>query len=267
MRSLASAVRGILCLLMKTALISDLHANRQAFEAVLDHARRQGAGHFALLGDYVGYGSDPGWVVDQVRALRAAGAVVVAGNHDLGVTQGPRPTMNEDARAAIAWTRARLAEDQLAFLASLPMAEEEDDCLYVHANAFDPAGFAYVQGRLEAMRSLHATECRYTFCGHMHEPMLYHLSGTGKAGDFRPQPGVPIPLLPNRQWLAIPGACGQPRDGNPAAAYALFDHDSEELSFQRVPYDVEAAAAALRAAPGLPAGLADRLAQRLVAGR
>ena len=148
---------------MKTALISDLHANRQAFEAVLDHARRHGAGHFALLGDYVGYGSDPGWVVDQVRALRAEGAVVVAGNHDLAVTQGPRPTMNDDARAAILWTRARLTDEQLAFLGALPMSEEEDDCLYVHANAFDPAGFAYVQGRLEAMRSLHATECRYTF--------------------------------------------------------------------------------------------------------
>ena len=83
---------------MKTALISDLHANRQAFESVLDHARRQGARHFALLGDYVGYGSDPGWVIDQVRTLRAEGAIVVAGNHDLGVTQGPRPTMNDDAR-------------------------------------------------------------------------------------------------------------------------------------------------------------------------
>lgn len=252
---------------MKTALISDLHANRQALEAVLENARQQGAGHFAFLGDYVGYGSDPGWVVDRVRELREDGAIVVAGNHDLAVANGPRPTMNDDARAAIEWTRSHLDASQLRFLATLPMSDEEDDCLYVHANAFDPSGFAYVQGRLEAMRSLHATECRYTFCGHMHEPMLYHLSGTGKAGDFKPQPGMPIPLLPNRQWLVIPGACGQPRDGNPAAAYALFDHDSEELTFQRVPYDVDAAAAALRRAQGLPADLAERLAQRLIAGR
>ncbi len=252
---------------MKTALISDIHANREALTAVLAHARAQGADDFALLGDYVGYGSDPGWVIDQVRALKAAGAVVVAGNHDRSVAEGTHPTMHEDARLAIEWTRSRLDASQLRFLAELPLSDARHDCLFVHANAFDPAGFAYVQGRLEAMRSLHATECRYTFCGHMHEPMLYHLSGTGKAGDFRPQPGVPIPLLPNRQWLVIPGACGQPRDGNPAAGYALFDHERGELTFQRVPYDVEAAVAALRAAEGLPAGLAERLAQRLVLGR
>lgn len=252
---------------MKIALISDLHANREALSAVLAHARALAVDGFALLGDYVGYGSDPGWVVDQVLALKAQGAVAVVGNHDLAVARGPNPTMHEDARNAIEWTRSQLTPDQLRFLGDLPLHEVREDCLFVHANAFDPAGFAYVQGRLEAMRSLHATECRYTFCGHMHEPMLYHLSGTGKAGDFRPQPGIPIPLLPNRQWLVIPGACGQPRDGNPAACYAIFDHDSGDLSFQRVPYDVEAAVAAIRAAKGLSPALAERLAQRLVLGR
>lgn len=252
---------------MKTALISDLHANRQALAAVLDHARQQQVDRFALLGDYVGYGSDPAWVVDQVQALQADGAVVVVGNHDLGVVNGPHPAMHDDARTAIEWTRARLSPAQLDFLSRLPLSQSLDDCLFVHANAFDPGGFEYIQGRLEAMRSLHATDCRYTFCGHMHEPMLYHLSGTGKAGDFCPQPGVAIPLLPNRQWLAIPGACGQPRDGNPAAAYAVFDHSLSELTFQRVPYDVEAAVAGLRAAQGLPPALAERLAQRLLTGQ
>ncbi|SEK37800.1 Diadenosine tetraphosphatase ApaH/serine/threonine protein phosphatase, PP2A family [Roseateles sp. YR242] len=252
---------------MKTALISDLHANREALTAVLAHARAQGVDRFALLGDYVGYGSDPAWVVDQVRALKTDGAIVVVGNHDVAVARGPSPTMNDDARTAIEWTRLRLDAEQLRFLGELPLHQVSDDCLFVHANAFDPAGFAYVQGRLEAMRSLHATDCRFTFCGHMHEPMLYHLSGTGKAGDFRPQPGVAIPLLPNRQWLVIPGACGQPRDGNPAACYAVFDHEQGDLSFQRVPYDVDAAAAAIRAAEGLPPALAERLAQRLLLGR
>ena len=93
----------------------------------------------------------------------------------------------------------------------------------------------------------------------MHEPMLYHLSGIGKAGEFKPQPGSMIPVPPHRQWLAIPGSVGQPRDSNPAACYAVFeDGGTATLTYHRVPYDHEAAAAKVRAA-GLPQDLADRL--------
>ena len=250
---------------MKLALISDLHANREAFSAVLEHARANGASDFALLGDLVGYGGDPAWVVDQARELASKGAMVVMGNHDSAIVTGPLPSMRDDAREAILWTRSQLDASQLDFLAGLPMYREREDCLFVHANAFDPQGFEYIQGRMEAMRSLHATHCRYTFCGHMHDPKLYHLSGTGKAGEFVPSPGVDIPLLPNRQWLVIPGSCGQPRDGNPAACYALFDMDTGLLSFERVPYDVDAAAARVRHS-GLSEAVAERLAQRLLQG-
>lgn len=251
--------------LMILALISDLHANREAVEAVLAHARAQGSERIALLGDYVGYGGDPAWVVDRVRELVADGAIAVLGNHDSAVAHGPLPGMREDARAAAAWTREQLDAEQLRFLAGLPLSRTWDDCLFVHANAFAPEVFEYIQGRLEAMRSLQATSSRYTFCGHMHEPMLYHLSGTGKAGDFTPVPGIEIPLLSHRQWLVIPGSCGQPRDGNPAACYALFNTESGSLSFQRVPYNVEAAAARIRNG-GLAAAVAERLAARLALG-
>jgi diadenosine tetraphosphatase ApaH/serine/threonine PP2A family protein phosphatase len=247
---------------MKIALITDIHANAQAFSAVLEHAQTLGVTDYALLGDFVGYGGDPGWVLDRVRELVSRGAVAVMGNHDAAVVNGLAPTMRDDAQAAVIWTHARLSADQLAFLGQLPLSVTVEDRLFVHANAFDPGGWAYVQGRLEAMRSLHATPCRFTFCGHMHEPMLYHLSGTGKAGEFTPTAGVTIPLLPNRQWLVIPGSCGQPRDGNPAACYAIFDSASGDLNFQRVPYDVEAAAASIRAA-----GLPERLAERLLTGQ
>ncbi len=246
---------------MKIALITDLHANAQAFSAVLEHAQGLGVTDYALLGDFVGYGGDPAWVLDRVMALVDAGAVAVRGNHDAAVAQGAGPTMREEARQVIEWTHARLSPRHLAFLGQLPLTVMREDRLFVHANAYDPGGWDYIQGRIEAMRSLHATEARFTFCGHMHEPMLYHLSGTGKAGEFTPAPDVSIPLLPNRQWLVIPGSCGQPRDGNPAACYAVFDSANAELSFQRVPYDVEGAAASIRAA-----GLPERLAQRLLKG-
>jgi diadenosine tetraphosphatase ApaH/serine/threonine PP2A family protein phosphatase len=187
------------------------------------------------------------------------GAIAVGGNHDAAATAGPSPAMRLDARRVIEWTHGQLDERQLGFLSALPLSRSEGDMLFVHANAYAPAEWDYIAGRLEAVRSLHATPCRYTFCGHMHEPMLFHLSGTGKAGDFVPTAGVPIPVPPHRRWLVIPGSAGQPRDGNPAACYATFDREEQMLTFHRVPYDHETAAAKIREA-GLPRGLADRLA-------
>jgi diadenosine tetraphosphatase ApaH/serine/threonine PP2A family protein phosphatase len=137
---------------------------------------------------------------------------------------------------------------------------QRDDRLYVHANAFAPSEWEYVQGRADAVRSINATTCHYTFCGHVHEPRLYHLGATGKAGDFTPTPEMPIPLPGYRQWLVIPGSAGQPRDGNPAACYATFEPEAQRVTYHRVPYDHDAAAAKIRAA-GLPERLAARLAE------
>lgn len=244
---------------MKTAILTDLHANRQALEAVLDHADRCQVQAYALLGDFVGYGADPGWVVDRVRDLCLAGAVAVMGNHDLATVQGPSPGMRPEPRQVIAWTRAQLDGSQLEFLSALPLTDETPQRLYVHANAWEPRDWGYVLTRADAVRSLHATASRLTFCGHVHEPRLFHLSPVGQAGDFTPTPGVPIPLLPQRKWLAIAGSVGQPRDGDPAAAYAVHDDEAATLTFWRVPYDHETAASRILAA-GLPPALADRLA-------
>ena len=246
---------------MKLALVTDLHANREAVSAVMAHARAQGAQRFAFLGDYVGYGADPAWVVELIRDEVARGAVAVLGNHDEAVVQGPRPTMTADARKVVEWTRSQLAPDQIEFLRARPLTAVVGDTLYVHANAFAPAEWAYIEGRSEAVRSLQASDRRYTFCGHVHDQALYHLSSAGKAGDFAPTPGMPIPLSSHRRWLAIPGSAGQPRDGNPAAAYATFDTVSGDLTYHRVPYDHEAASAKV-----LAAGLLERLAQRLLDG-
>jgi diadenosine tetraphosphatase ApaH/serine/threonine PP2A family protein phosphatase len=243
---------------MRFALLTDLHANREAIEAVLDSAGSQRIDRYALLGDFVGYGADPAWVVDEARRLVAAGAIAVMGNHDQAVVRGGKPTMRAEVHRAIAWTRTQLDPSQLAFLASLPLTHVEGECLFVHANAWDPLHWDYVEGRAEAIRSLRATPARYTFCGHMHEPMLYHLSSVGKAGDFVPVPGAAVPLLPPRRWLVIPGAVGQPRDGNPAACYAMYDDAARQVTYWRVPYDHDTSAAKIRDAQ-LPQTLAHRL--------
>jgi diadenosine tetraphosphatase ApaH/serine/threonine PP2A family protein phosphatase len=243
---------------VKTALVTDLHANREAVEAVLAHAQTQEVQAHAFLGDFVGYGADPAWVVDLVREHASQGAVAVQGNHDLATVLGANPLMRIEARAVIDWTRAQLDEQQLEFLRSLPMHDERDNRLFVHANAFAPEQWEYVLNANLALRSMLATSCRYTFCGHLHEQRLFHAGQTGRAGEFVPKPGLPIKLRDDRQWLVIPGSAGQPRDGNPAAAYAVFDDADCSITYHRVPYDHGLAADKIRAA-GLPLRLAARL--------
>ncbi|MBX9794111.1 MAG: metallophosphoesterase family protein [Burkholderiaceae bacterium] len=243
---------------MKLALITDLHANREAVEAVLEHAAAQGVDRYALLGDFVGYGADPGWVVDRVRALVDAGAIAVRGNHDAAVSGDLRDSMVPQAREAVVWTRDQLSDTQRAFLGALPMSATEADALFVHASADAPGQWRYVQSRIDAVDSLQATDRRHTFCGHVHEPRLYHLTSDGDAGDTQPVPGVAMSLSPQCRWLAIVGSAGQPRDGNPAACYGTFDTDSATLTAFRVPYDHAQAAAKIIAA-GLPSLLAERL--------
>lgn len=247
---------------MKTAFLADLHANREAVESVMEHADLQGAEAWVLLGDFVGYGADPGWVVDVVRDLvRNQGAFAVMGNHDQAVVRGVSAGMRPDPAKVIGWTRERLSAEQIDFLADLPLVQTHGNHLFVHANAWAPDQWEYVVGRNEAARSMNATDRHVTFCGHVHEPRLYNLSATGKSGDFSPTPGMPIPLMPQRQWLAIAGSVGQPRDGNPAACYAIFDDADGSLTFHRVPYDHETAGAKI-----LQAELPQRLAFRLEEG-
>ncbi|MFA6267209.1 MAG: metallophosphoesterase family protein [Pseudolabrys sp.] len=242
---------------MLIAIFADIHANRQAFEACLAHARDQGAGGFVLLGDYVGYGADPDWVMSRVMDLAADGAALMLGNHDAAI-DGSADQMNLEARIAIEWTRNELGKPARDFLSRLPLKRADHDRLYVHAEASHPEHWTYVVSTLEAANSLSATKAHVTFCGHVHKPALYSLSVTAKMTAFTPTAGAAIPLLAGRRWLAVLGAVGQPRDGNPAAAYALFDTERNELTYCRVPYDIEAAAARIRQ-QGLPASLADRL--------
>jgi diadenosine tetraphosphatase ApaH/serine/threonine PP2A family protein phosphatase len=242
---------------VRVALFADIHANRQAFSACLAQARNQGVERIVLLGDYVGYGGDPSWAVSTVMDLVEQGAVAVLGNHDSAVGD-PGANLNVEAQVAIEWTRGELDQAQRQFLAGLPLTLAEEDRLYVHSEASRPERWTYVQSVEDAVRSIQATSAHVTFCGHIHSPALYCMSATGKMTSFTPVTGVPIPLLPGRRWLAVLGAVGQPRDGNPAASYLLLDTAKREITYCRVPYDVEQAAARIRER-GLPTWLADRL--------
>jgi diadenosine tetraphosphatase ApaH/serine/threonine PP2A family protein phosphatase len=238
-------------------VLTDIHANRQALAACLKAARSRGVERLICLGDLVGYGADPEWTVETMMDLVEHGAIVVRGNHDNAIGSLSE-SMNAEAQAAIEWTRGRLSAAQRRFLADLPLTVAEDDRLYVHSEASSPQRWRYVQAAPDAARSMIATSAQITFCGHIHRPALYSMSVTAKMTSFVPVSNVPVQLLRGRQWLAVLGSVGQPRDGDPAAAFVTFDTETREITYCRAPYDVEAAAQRIRD-NGLPLWLAERL--------
>lgn len=242
---------------MLIALLADIHANREALTACLADAENANVDRYVFLGDLVGYGADPGWVVDRVAEMAESGAVVIRGNHDAAVLD-PSEGMVAEAQVAINWTRSVLGDAQKALLAKLPLTVEEGDRLFVHASACAPQTWIYMLGSREAEQSLMATHHRLTFCGHTHFPALFHATAMTPPQRHVPVEGKPTPLLPQRRWLAVLGSVGQPRDKNPAACYGLLDDTRNTLNYVRVPYDADLAARKIRAA-GLPEILAARL--------
>ena len=242
---------------MRLALFADIHGNREALDACLDHAKRRGADRFGFLGDLVGYGADPGYVVDTVAEYCERGAFAILGNHDAAVLR-ENDNMNDYARAAIDWTRDELDDLQKTFLERLPHTIEEEHLLFVHADASAPADWIYVTDEDAAEQSMQATEKPVTICAHVHVPQLYRRRGAGATAAQVPRANVPIVFDSGAKSLAVLGSVGQPRDENPKAAYALYDDSDMSLTYVRVEYDIERAAQKIHAA-GLPRLLAARL--------
>ena len=248
---------------MRLALFADVHSNLEAFTACLEHARAGGAERYAFLGDLVGYGADPDAVLAIVEDHARQGALVLRGNHDeAAVDEAKTEGMNGAAAEAADWTRRTLSPARRVWLAELPLTHREGDVLLVHGSASAPDQFAYVTDPRSASMSFQASGgATYVFCGHVHEPVLYHLGASGRPQPFRPVPGVAIPVPKHRRWLAVVGSVGQPRDGNTAASYVMADLDRNTLTFNRIPYDWAGAARKI-----LDAGLPERLAVRLQKG-
>ena len=250
---------------MKLALLSDIHANIQAFDTCLAHAQGLGAQQYALLGDLVGYGADPVAVVQRAQELARGGALLIKGNHD-DMAVFPPVDVKTYGETTAEWTHDQLDETQKSFLNDLPMTLQQQTMLLVHASMDGPELWRYVYDAPAAAASLDAAavlpEVRHVFGGHVHMQTLYCRGENVRAGlmKFTPTPGVPLPVPSHRHWLATIGSVGQPRDGNPLAMYAMFDTERLQLTFHRVPYDHEGAAAAIRKA-GLPDFMADRLGQ------
>jgi predicted phosphodiesterase len=245
----------------RIAFFADVHSNLEALETCLAHARQEGASKFIFLGDLVGYNANPKEVVEHVMQLVDQGvAIAIRGNHDTACFEDYSTKMNPEANLAIDWTISQLHKDHIEFLKNLPLVHQEDDRCYVHASAFQPESWHYVNDGLSAWRSAESSGKIYTFSGHVHEQSLYYQSSVGKLICFNPRPGDSVPTGRHRRWVAIAGSLGQPRDGSPKANYLLFDSEEESMFFHRISYNHLQAADKVLAA-GLPESLSSRLLQ------
>ena len=239
---------------MRVAVVSDIHGNRHAFEAVLADVATTGADELWCLGDVVGYGADPDACVELAREHAA---VCLAGNHDLAVTGAlPLDEFSRGAEIAARWTREVLLPENLAFLEGLETSGSVEGVGLYHASPRDPV-WEYVLSALLAEMCLDAADERVALIGHSHVALSFVRREGEIATGERRLAGDEDDIAAG-EWLLNPGSVGQPRDGDPRAAWLLLDTEALTASWHRVEYDIAGAAAAIRQAR-LPDSLAERL--------
>ena len=240
----------------KFAILGDIHSKLDALNVVLDDCRANGVTDFLCTGDVVGYNACPR---ECIKIIRSLGCPVVMGNHDHYVSSWQNLSdFNPAAAEVIKWTRKQLDEEELSYLRSFPFVSTNMGITLVHSTMDCPESFGYVFDHLQAEAHFTHQVTPLCFHGHTHCPMIYEKQVSAvyriDAQDFK------LPL--GRKYFINVGSVGQPRDGDPRAAYAIWEPAERMISFRRLEYDIEAAQSRIRAA-----GLPERLAERLSVGR
>lgn len=239
---------------MRIAVVTDIHSNRQALEAVLADARAADVDELWCLGDVVGYGGDPDACAELIRQNAS---VCLAGNHDLAVIGAiPLESFSDVARRAAEWTESRISQETRTYLQSLAPADETHGVSLFHGSPRDPV-WEYVLSPLQADLGFDVQRHDVCLVGHTHVALYYHRPLGGETSGETQHAGDELDLS-SGLWLVNPGSAGQPRDGDARAAWLELDTDRWSARYRRVPYDVSSAAWAIRAAR-LPHSLADRL--------
>lgn len=237
---------------MKYAVIADIHANLEAFEVVLQDARDQKCTHYCCVGDVVGYNANPKECLDIVRNM---GMPCVKGNHDeYCSTEESLEGFNPHAAEAVNWTRKHLTEPEKQWLRDQKYIRLVASFSMVHATLDNPQKWGYVFDKLAAAASFTYQNTGVCFFGHTHVPVAFIRDSVVRGGTYSK-----FKVEPGRKYFVNVGSVGQPRDGNPQAAYVIYDMDEGSIELRRLTYDVAKAQAKIRAA-GLPDRLADRLA-------
>jgi predicted phosphodiesterase len=240
---------------MRYGIIGDIHGNLEALQVVLKDIEQQKCTQVVCLGDIVGYGANPKECLDIMRSMNVP---TVKGNHDeyIGVDDNPEG-FNDAAAEAVNWSRSQLTEDDRQYLRELKYFRLVANFSIVHATLDAPQRWGYVFDKLEAASSFTYQNTQICFFGHTHVPLAF-IRDTGIRGGtyskFRVEPG--------KKYFVNIGSVGQPRDGDPRAAYVIYDFDRQTIELRRLDYDIATAQKKIRAA-----GLPDRLADRLAVGR
>lgn len=229
---------------MKYAIIADIHANLEALQAVLQDMKLQGCTHTACLGDIVGYCTNPKECLDIIRAMNIP---CVKGNHDeYCAADAPLDGLNPMGAQAVEWSRRQLTEEDRKWLGNLPAVLAVETFTIVHATLEQPERWGYVADKLSAASSFQHQQKPVCFYGHTHLPLAFVRDSAVRGGTFKE-----FKIEHGKQYFVNPGSVGQPRDGNPKAAYVTYDLDSRTIVLRRVDYDIPSAQAKIRAA-GLP---------------
>ena len=239
---------------MRIALLSDVHGNLPAFRAVLEDVDSQAPDAIWCLGDLVGYGAEPDGCVALARERCD---LSLAGNHDLVVTGAiPIADFSQGAAAAARWTQETIGEETLAYLKGLAPSDPEREPALYHASPRDPV-WEYVISSWQADECMDLMEGRVGAVGHSHVALWFHRDDSGEISGSTAEAGHECDLSEGR-WLLNPGGVGQPRDGDPRAAWLLLDTGGWKATWRRVEYPIDEAAGAIERA-GLPRSLAERL--------
>lgn len=240
---------------MKYGILGDIHSNLEALEVVLEDARRRDVTHFACVGDIVGYNASPRECVDLIRERNT---VTVRGNHDhYTAHEEELAGFHPLAAKVVEWTRAQLTDEQAEYLARLPFVALVEKFTLVHSTLDTPEMWGYVFDKFEADANFNYQRTAVCFFGHTHVPLAFEKTNEVRFGLYSK-----VRVTLGRRYFINVGSVGQPRDGDPRAAYATYDLKSGDVELHRLEYDLARAQARIR-----EAGLPERLAERLAAGR
>lgn len=238
---------------MRYVILADIHSNLEALEAVLDEASGEKIGAYLCAGDIIGYGADPQACLDKIKPLIRH---IVAGNHESAVTgKFPLEDLVDNARDAVLWTKNILPQKDIDFLNNLGLVYKNNDLTLVHGSLDNPQEFYYIFKPYEAGETFDLLDTPICFLGHTHRPQILVKRNIiiSRLDDFKAE------INPDYKYAVNVGSVGQPRDGDPRAAYCIYDTAENTVEIKRVSYDIETAQRKIISA-GLPRILADRLA-------
>ena len=242
--------------LMIYIIISDIHGNLEAFDAVVKSMPKAKEKRILCAGDVIGYGADPNECIDKVISLEAEN---IKGNHESAVLgESDISTFNPNAAKAVLWTRDHMTSDSNAYIQNLPLIHKEELFTMVHGTLHDPEEFRYMLTNIEAAETFRILETKICFVAHSHVPAMFMMEDERINLNFTDK----FKLRKNAKYIINVGSVGQPRDGDRRACYCVYDSDKEEIELRRVEYDIESAQKKI-----INAGLPKILAERLALGR